>query len=370
MTHQKTDFTAAAAGARRVEGFNFPLSRHTDPVSVVLGTRVIVRYALTEPGCFGPRVTDVIGILESISPLRVRPQARHTAATPHNGNPATSTSITIPADRVVVLKTLSAKPVRNSDIRAVEEAIAHAFPGLEHRAIRGWLARAGDGITERSNSAVPLGPNASIQPVPLEEIRAFYTEHNLPTQLLIPDRIGRAAESLDGIRGPEIIVMTRELPASAQKLPQPTEPQIDGRLEFHVDEEPDDEWLSMYHFRGKPLPRHALELLCTRIDGHLGFARLMVNGELAAITRGTVTDGGRRRWLGYSAVEVASEYRRQGLGTYLGARMLEWGVRQGADHAYLEVIESNAAGRALYHRLGFSEHHRHRSLKVTGPAEG
>lgn len=373
-----TSFTAAAAGARRVPDLPFPLSRHTDPVSVVLGARVIVRYALDEPGQHGPKVSDAIGQLLSVNPLRIRPQTRTTGNAP--GDPAQYVPevVEIPADKVVVLKTLSAKPVRNSDIRNVESAIAEAFPGLEHREIGGWLARAGDGITERSNSAVPLGPSASTQPVPLDEIRAFYAQHNLPTQLLLPDRLGRTAEGLPGTRGPEIIIMTRDLDphsamassamASAESYAPGAEvapPQgIEGTVEFRVDEEPDEQWLSMYHFRGQPLPRHALELLSARIEGSLGFGRLTVDGELAAITRGTVTEGGPHHWLGYSAVEVAHPFRRRGLGTYLGARMLDWGRQQGADRAYLEVIESNTAGRGLYHRLGFSEHHRHRSLRV------
>ncbi|WP_459612726.1 N-acetylglutamate synthase, CG3035 family [Corynebacterium urogenitale] len=373
-----TSFTAAAAGARRVPDLPFPLSRHTAPLSVVLGARVIVRYALDEPGQHGPKVSDAIGQLLSVNPLRIRPQTRTTGNAP--GDPAQSVPevVEIPADKVVVLKTLSAKPVRNSDIRNVETAIAEAFPGLEHREIGGWLARAGDGITERSNSAVPLGPSASTQPVPLEEIRAFYAQHNLPTQLLLPDRLGRTAEGLPGTRGPEIIIMTRDLDPHSAMASSPLEsaesyapgaevapPQdIEGTVEFRVDDEPDEQWLSMYHFRGQPLPRHALELLSARIEGSLGFGRLTVNGELAAITRGTVTEGGPHHWLGYSAVEVAHPFRRRGLGTYLGARMLDWGLQQGADRAYLEVIESNTAGRGLYHRLGFSEHHRHRSLRV------
>lgn len=373
-----TSFTAAAAGARRVPDLPFPLSRHTDPVSVVLGARVIVRYALDESGQHGPKVSDAIGQLLSVNPLRIRPQTRTTGNAPGDPAQCVPEVVEIPADKVVVLKTLSAKPVRNSDIRNVESAIAEAFPGLEHREIGGWLARAGDGITERSNSAVPLGPSASTHPVPLEEIRAFYAQHNLPTQLLLPDRLGRTAEGLPGTRGPEIIIMTRDLDphsamassamASAESYAPGAEvapPQgIEGTVEFRVDDEPDEQWLSMYHFRGQPLPRHALELLSARIEGSLGFGRLTVDGELAAITRGTVTEGGPHHWLGYSAVEVAHPFRRRGLGTYLGARMLDWGRQQGADRAYLEVIESNTAGRGLYHRLGFSEHHRHRSLRV------
>ena len=63
-----TDFTAAAAGARRVEGFAFPLSRHTTAVSVVPGARVIVRYALGDQPAAGAKVTDVIGELVSLDP--------------------------------------------------------------------------------------------------------------------------------------------------------------------------------------------------------------------------------------------------------------------------------------------------------------
>ena len=61
-------------------------------------------------------------------------------------------------------------------------------------------------------------------------------------------------------------------------------------------------------------------------------------------------------------MEVAEHYRRQGLGTLMGAIMMDWGRRHGADTAYLHVIESNTPGRNLYHKLGFGEHHRHRYL--------
>src|SRR5699024_11241532 len=67
--------------------------------------------------------------------------------------------------------------------------------------------------------------------------------------------------------------------------------------------------LSRYHFRGQPLPEHALELLRKRIDGTLGFAQVRIGGTLAAITRATITTtASGRSFLGYSAVERSEEH--------------------------------------------------------------
>jgi len=320
----------------------------SDQVNV--GDRVVVRRLLPDtPG----HLSDIIGHVLSVDPLIVRPQAV-------GGFESSAEAVEIPASLIKVVKKLSPRRVRNSDIRAVEVATAKAFPGIEHTWADGgqWLMRAGDGITERSNSAAPLGTSAGFDAVPLAEITAFYARHDLPVRLLIPERIGAPAEKLINAGGwdlgPEIIVMTRSL----TDVPEVNA----GDLSFRIDDQPDADWLDLYHFRGRALPVHALELLREQIDGRMGFARLLTpNGETVAITRGTLTESGDgRRWLGYSAVEVAAAYRRQGLGTRLGQEMLHWGAASGADGAYLQVIASNAAGRALYTKLGFVEHHRHR----------
>lgn len=183
--------------------------------------------------------------------------------------------------------------------------------------------------------------------MPYEEIKEFYRRHNLPALILVPERIAPAIPD----DGPEIIVMTHPLNNVSEIN--------DVHAEFL--DQPDDDWLELYHFRGKALPRHALELLRTTIDGRMCFGRLKRDGKTVAITRGTITDS----YLGYSAVEVAPEYRRQGLATELGAAMLAWGKAHGAHTAYLQVIESNAAGIGLYHKLGFVEHHRHKYVRVS-----
>lgn len=315
-----------------------------------IGDRVVVRRRIE-----GANVhwTDVIGHVIGIDPLVVRPQSI-------GGLPSEAEGIEIPEHQLEVVKILSPRTIRNSDIRAVEVATAKAFPGLSNEWAGGWLMRAGDGITERSNSASPLGPTTGFDPVPLDVIEQFYATHKLPVRLHIPERIGKPAQKIVSAEpdawtmGPEILVMTRQLSTiEPYELPE--------GLFFRVDEQPDDEWLNMYHFRGQALPPEALELLRTKIDGRMGFARLVTAaGQTVAITRATITAAESRTFLGYSAVEVAPAYRRRGLGTALGARIQRWGADMGAGEAYLQVISANEAGIGLYTKLGFAEHHRHR----------
>ena len=315
--------------------------------SVQVGERVVARRD------FGGVHSDVIGHVLSLEPLVIRPQEV-------GGYPSSLDAVEIPPEQLKIIKRLSPRTVRNSDIRAVEVATAAAFPGKEHTWTSDgqWLMRAGDGVTGRSNSAVPLGPSAGFLPVPLEEIEAFYARHDLPVRLAIPERIGKPAEKLVAAQPeawelePEILVMVRDL----EELPALSD------VHFVVDKQPDAEWLDLYHFRGQALPPLALEYLRSHIEGTMGFGRLLSPaGETIAITRGTLTESGDGTvWLGYSAVEVAEGWRRKGLGTALGAHMLAWGKARGAEKAYLQVVAHNTAGIRLYEKLGFLEQHRHR----------
>lgn len=319
------------------------MSRFFRSDDIALGDRVVVRQRR------GEHSSDVVGHVVGLDPLRVTPQQV-------GGFPSSKSAIEI--HDVHIVKKLSPRTVRNSDIRAIETAYAKAFPGLEHELIDGWLARTGADIAERSNSAVPLGHSAGFAPVPLDKLRAFYARHGQPVQLLIPERIGKPAlklvESGGWSLGEEIVVMTHPLTGADETSPR-----------FRIDDAPDADWLAMYHYRGQDLPVDALKAIDAEIDGHIAFARLVIDGETVAVTRATITEStDGRRWLGYSAVEVAPALRRRGLGTELTTSLLAWGARVGADAAYLQTRASNAAALALYRKAGFVEHHRHRYARL------
>ena len=319
------------------------MSRFFRSDDIAVGDRVVVRQRR------GEHASDVIGHVVKLEPLTIRPQEV-------GGFPSFKEAIEV--RNVHIVKKLSPRTVRNSDIRALETAYAKAFPGHEHELIDGWLARTGADIAERSNSAVPLGHSAGFNPVPLERLKEFYARHNQPLTLLIPERIGKPAlklvESGGWTLGEEILVMTRSLTETGE-----------SSARFRIDDVPDNDWLALYHYRGRSLPAAALRAATAEIDGRIAFARLLVDGETVAVTRATLTESADGRvWLGYSAVEVAPERRRRGLGTELTSSVLAWGAAQGADTAYLQTRRSNTAAVAMYTKTGFTEHHRHRYAQL------
>ncbi|HXS84595.1 MAG TPA: GNAT family N-acetyltransferase [Mycobacterium sp.] len=139
-----------------------------------LGARVMVRYRL--PAGSVPPLTDVIGHLLQATPL-VRIQTK------------TGEIVEVAPDEVVAQRTLSDKPVRASEIRALEHADALAWPGIERQWLDGWLLRAGPDDTYAANSAVPLDISATQSAIP--GIVDWYRSRDRIPRLAVPDRLLR-----------------------------------------------------------------------------------------------------------------------------------------------------------------------------------
>lgn len=282
-----------------------------------VGNRVSIRYRLDDG------LTDVIGHLEAVSPMvRVRTVSDGT--------------VEVAPSAIVSVRELSHRPVRNSEIRALEHAAALAWPGTERQWVGGWLARAAGGHTSRANSAVPLDMSATLAALPA--VADWYRSCGLPPWLALPERLVRV--SSEGIKANRVMVCDIN-PATA---PGVTFTEI-----------PDAAWLSLYE---RPVPT---EVLTAVVDGVVTFAAL--GG--AAVGRGAVTsapDGAR--WLGISAVRVAQDQRRRGHARLICQALLNWGAEQGAQKCYVQVLADNTAAIRLYESMGFTLHHRVRYVSV------
>lgn len=296
------------------------------------GTRVSIRY-LRPPGS-QPPMGDVVGqLIEGGQRVRVRA-----------GDGAIHE---FRAAEVLYVRRLTDRPVKNSQIRAVEHAAAMAWPGVEQQWLDGWLLRAGRGRTLRANSAIPLDRFARADTIPA--IIDWYTRRDLPPLLSVPERLSPAGgwypQPLP--ENATVLCETRTLvgePAAAQDA-QDTEAPADVVLL----PAPDAGWLSRC---GRDVP---VDILTAVLDGQVVFA------SGAAVGRGALTESpDGTRWVGLS--ELAAD--RPGDARAVCAALLSWGRGHGATRAYTQIrdTEDTAAAASFFFSIGFTGQHRGRYL--------
>lgn len=337
---------------------------------VEVGMRVVVRRHL-EAGQSSHLYTDVIGHVVELDPvLVVRRESGE--------------EVRIADPDIAVLKVLPPRPVRARDVRAHEYAGALAWPGTEFELVDGWFCRAGDDWSYRGNSAVPVLPWASCRE--LDGVRDWYSARGLPLRLVAVDRLVDADRMvLDGVPvDPARVSADRELllcTADSLELLARVDATVpaDARPEVVLADSPDDDWLALYHATaGLDPDRVRPAMLATAgLDGagagsdvpgpggHVVFARVEHDGELAAIARGAVTagpDGAPR--VAVSCVQTADAHRRRGLAEVVTGALVAWGRTLGAEECHLHVFADNSAGRGLWAKLGLAPHHSMRHLVV------
>jgi len=320
-----------------------------------VGRRVVVRRVLgpDERGPGGEGLTDVIGVLE-----KAEAEALHV-------RPAAGAVIRIPLRSVVAGKVVPARPVTRRDVRRVELAATHGWPGLEQARLGDWLLRAGGGFTGRANSCLAIGEPGRPLADAVAEVERWYAERGLPPTFALPEPLTRDLDALLHRQGwaawNHALVMTGRLGDMLSAATGTSAPAGTGlAAEVEVLPAPDPAWLSLYHYRGQAtLPQGAVAVLAA-VDGEAGFARVVTEGRVTAIGRGAVTQGpDGNRWLGMTAIEVDPGSRRRGLGRAVVVALARWGIERGAEEVYLQMAVENDAARALYEGLGLSEHHRY-----------
>lgn len=240
----------------------------------------------------------------------------------------------------------------------LEQAAAPGWRGVDEDRLGDWVLRAAGGFTGRANSALAAGDPGLPLPEAAEKVRGWYAERRLPAMIAVPYPTGHPeASPLDRllagsgwtIRADAATVMTAATtavpPAASGPQPWPASAAVE------IDAEPDAAWLSRYHYRGQDLPPVALGVLTSAPWQAFGSVRS--GGETIAI--GRVAAAGD--WAGLTAIEVDPRHRRRGLGAAVTVALTAAAAARCIGRVYLQVADENAAARALYRRLGFTDHH-------------
>lgn len=240
-----------------------------------------------------------------------------------------------------------------SQIAAFERMSAQHWQGTESRMLGDWLLRAAAGFTRRANSALALGSPATPLPQAVADVEAWYRDRGLPPMIELatplhadPDggELGRLLTEFGWLSTDRMVVMT----ADAQDVARY---QRDEQL--RLADEPDEPWLDLYNVDGRALPPVARQVLTSAPTQQ--FASVLRAGKAIAIGRLSLAGG----WAGLTAIEVAEDCRRQGLGTAVTAGLAAAAIRRGTTRIFLQVRERNSGARAMYAKCGFTDRHRY-----------
>lgn len=254
--------------------------------------------------------------------------------------------VEVPVDAIAMARLV---PPSTADELAVEAVAARGLRPAETEEVGGWLFRADAGFTRRANSVLPLGRPGRPLDEALAAAHSWYADRRLPLKLQVPVEARRLLDAELGERGWEPTARTQVFVARVDALrataAAPARPPVE------LSPLPDDDWLALYRDGGGLT--EAGRALLTRHD-RPAFATIRMDGRAVAVARGAVDDG----WLGVMAVEVAPDYRRQGLAHAVMAALWDWAATaHNATRSYLSVLADNIPAVALYEGLGYWVHH-------------
>lgn len=253
--------------------------------------------------------------------------------------------------------------ITGMSIEGLEAGAAQSWRAPEQEWLGGWLLRAAEGFTGRANSALAAGDPGRPLPEAVAAVDGWYRARGRPPMISVPFPMAGPADSpvdryLDelgwGVRNGAAIVMTAPTGLIAEVEVAADGVAADGAAGVvELAAEPDEAWLGRYHYRGTTLPPIARRLLLSAPWQAFGSVR--ADGQTIAI--GRVAAGGA--WAGLTAIEVDPGHRRRGLARAVTGALAAAAAGRGLTGLYLQVEAENAAARALYHRLGFADHHRY-----------
>lgn len=278
----------------------------------------------------------------------------------------TGETVPIAESALVAGKVVPAAPARRRGPAASFEELApvaaRAWPPVESERLGDWLLRAASGFTRRANSVLPLGDPGLPLDEALAHVTRWYGARGLPAYIQTAtgaegtqERLCAELEQRGWMRE-----VSAELRIAALAPIGDLDADASGVRLLRV---ADDAWLARYQ-RARDHGASDMKAAGRKVIANgpsVWFASVpRGTGESSAAIGRCVVDG---RWAGFMAVEVAPEYRRQGLASAVMAALARRALEEGASASWLQVESDNAGARALYDGMGFATHHHYHHFR-------
>ena len=239
---------------------------------------------------------------------------------------------------------------RKRQIQKFEEMCLNGHVALNTFFYDGWILKFSEGYTGRANSVSALYPSS----IPLADKVVFceelYQKQGLPCQFKLT-KLDTELNDFLAKRGYEVAtptdLMLCDITGAQFKSSD------DCKIEY-IFSSTTESWLPVFFKVHEINDEHDQDVytrMLSKILVDTIYCTLMYDGKPAACSSAAIENG----YMLLQNVVVLPELRGQGLGKKVCSAILEKAYEAGAQHSFLQVVQTNTPAVNMYKRLGFEK---------------
>ncbi len=244
-----------------------------------------------------------------------------------------------------------------------EELTLNAFPVLHTEVYDGWILRFTEGGGLRGNCVTPLYLSTRSYEDKIIYCEKKFASRSLPAVFKMTANVSGALDQQLAMAGYEMTGKTRILECRLGGLAEKASPHIPApsqadpvmeQTTITLSHSLDDKWLEAFlelDDGAEEKERSCDRSMLDAVRNPVYCAAVYEGRTPAGCGLGVVEDGK----VGLYDIRVRNTLRRHGIGAAICRAIMEEGVREGADTAYLQTDAHNFAALSLYESLGFQE---------------